>query len=159
MHTIYVIGVMFVMPAFFVILEYCKRKKNLLFLFCKWFVFWSVGIRGLTGGLMQILNPSYTAELLQVVTNDPIVIQELGFCNLSFGILGILSLFRPSYRKPAALAYALFLAGAALLHLLRINIVDIGEFMSMTGDIFVVALAVIVFIEDGKVSKQEIPRQ
>ncbi len=64
MHMIYVIGVMFVIPAICVAIDYLKKQnQDVLYLFCKWFVFWAIGIRGITGGLMcQPAN--YNSNLL-----------------------------------------------------------------------------------------------
>lgn len=56
--------------------------------------------------------------------------KEIGFCNLAFGIMGIISLFNQNYRKPAALANAIFLSGAALLHIHRIATIQFGKLTS-----------------------------
>ncbi|TCL54652.1 hypothetical protein EDD76_11977 [Kineothrix alysoides] len=151
MHMIYVIGVMLVIPAICVAIDYSRKpKEDLLFLFCKWFVFWAIGIRGITGGLMQTLNPAYTAWLLQTGTDNYIIIRELGGANLSFGVLGIISIFSHSYRKAAALSCAIFLLVAAVIHISRLSVIELSEVMSLVGDLFVVAIAVMVFAEDKK---------
>lgn len=156
MHTIYIIATMFVIPAICITIEYIrKQKQDILTLCCKWFVFWAVGVRGITAGCMQAFNPVYTAELLQITTGNYIAIQELGCCNISFGVLGILSLFLQNYRKPAALSYAVFLLGASVIHISRLSIIGFDEFMSLSGDLFVVAIAIIVFITEKKKIKKD----
>lgn len=149
MHMIYVIGVMFVIPAICVAIDYLKKQnQDVLYLFCKWFVFWAIGIRGITGGLMQALNPAYTAWLLQTGTDNYIIIRELGGANLAFGVLGVISIISHNYRKAAALSSAIFLLVASAIHISRLSIIELSEIMSLTGDLFVVAIAVMVFVED-----------
>lgn len=156
MHTIYVVGVMVVIPTICVIVGYFKSKQAILPLFCKWFVFWAVGVRSFTGGLMQVLNPSYTANLLQVAIDNALIIQEMGFANIAIGVLAGCSLFFQRYRKPAALCSAIFLAGAAALHISRISIIDLSEFMSLAGDLLVVVVAIMVFILENKKRQSKI---
>ncbi len=151
MHMVYVIGVMFVIPAICVAIDYLRKpKEDFLFLFCKWFVFWVIGIRGITAGLMQTLNPAYTAWLLQTGTDNYVIIRELGGANLSFGVLGIISMFSHNYRKTAALGYAIFLLVASVIHISRLSVIELSEITSLVGDLFVVAIAVMVFAVDKK---------
>jgi hypothetical protein len=57
----------------------------------KWFVFWAVGIRAFTAGLHQVIRPQFTAkEILGIKGSQQfIIVQELGFANISIGTLGI----------------------------------------------------------------------
>lgn len=57
-------------------------------------------------GLHQILQPSYTAEvIISLKSEDSLVlIRELGFANLSIGLIGLASLALPSWSSAAALA-------------------------------------------------------
>jgi len=142
---------MVIIPAICVAVEHFRKPEQaIIFLLCKWFVFWAVGVRGLTGGLMQAFNPSYTANLLQVTTDNYLIIQELGFANMAIGVLGICSLFYQRFRKPAALCSAIFLTGAAALHISRLSIIDLGELMSLAGDLFVIIIAIMVFVAENK---------
>ena len=56
----------------------------------EWFVFWAVGIRLFVVGLRQVFQPSFTAvEIFEI--HEPkafAIVRELGFANLSIGILG-----------------------------------------------------------------------
>ncbi len=97
----------------------------------------------MTAGLMQTLNPAYTERLLNVGTENMLIIQELGFANLGIGVIAMISLFVPAFRKPAAVAGGIFLTGAAILHLLRLSIIEFGEVMSLAGDLLIVAVAVL----------------
>lgn len=147
LHAIYVVSVMLIAPTLCVIIAYAKESKTakpqLIPLLCRWFVFWSIGIRSATAGLMQMLNPAYTERLLNVGTENMLIIQELGFANLAIGVIAIVSLFVPAFRKPAAAAGGIFLMGAAILHLLRLSVIEFGEVMSLAGDLLIVAIAVL----------------
>lgn len=150
LHAIYVVGVMVIAPILCVSIEYIRKRKtanpNLILLICKWFMFWSIGVRSVTAGLMQTLNPAYTERLLNVGTENMLIIQELGFANLGVGVIAMISLFVPAFRKPAAVAGGIFLMGAAILHLLRLSIIEFGEVMSLAGDLLIVAVAVLTLV-------------
>jgi hypothetical protein len=87
------------------------RSRDLLALVLRWFTFWIVGVRLFTAGAVQALRPEFTADQI-FGTTDPTVfpfISELGYANLGFGVIGILSLFLRSWTVPAALAGVVFL--------------------------------------------------
>jgi hypothetical protein len=85
----------------------------------KWFVFWGVGVRIFLAGLRQSIQPRYTAEKILGIKNDEqlIVVQELGFSNLSLGVLGILTILDRSWLLPAAIVGALFYGLAGVRHI------------------------------------------
>lgn len=85
----------------------------------KWFTFWAVGIRLALAGFMQITKPQYTVkEILNIQSPEANVLaRELGFANLIFGIMGILSLFDPDWLTPAAFAGGLYYLMAGVGHL------------------------------------------
>src|SRR5262245_40977121 len=87
----------------------------------KWFVFWSVGWRLLLAGARQIAQPEYTArEILGLQSSESwTVVRELGFGNLALGIVGVLSLWLPSWQLAAALAGGLFYLLAGINHSLQ----------------------------------------
>ena len=114
---------MFVFPITSVLTELLLFKTNvgLLFLIGKWFVFWGVGIRLFTAGLRQALQPQFTAqEIFGIADSKPLpIVRELGFANLSIGILGLLSLLNSTWILPCAVAGGSFYGLAAIQHLLR----------------------------------------
>jgi hypothetical protein len=87
----------------------------------KWFVFWAVGVRLFLAGLRQSVNPEFTARrIFNIQTREPwILVQELGFANLSIGLLGLGSLFQTSWVLPSAVAGGLFLGLAGIRHLAK----------------------------------------
>ena len=104
----------------------------------KWFAFWSVGWRLLLGGVRQIAQPEYTArEILGLQSSESwTVVRELGFGNLALGIVGILSLWLPSWQLAAALAGGLFYMLAGINHSLQ-NDRNRLENVAMVSDLFV----------------------
>lgn len=104
----------------------------------KWFVFWSVGWRLLLAGVRQIVQPEYTArQILGLQSAESwTVVRELGFGNLAMGIVGVLSLWLPSWQLAAALAGGLFYALAGINHALRKNRNRL-ENVAMISDLFV----------------------
>lgn len=69
----------------------------------KWFVFWAVGWRLLLAGIRQIVQPAYTARVILGFKSDEslLLVRELGFANAALGLVGIVSLFVPSWQLAA----------------------------------------------------------
>lgn len=104
----------------------------------KWFVFWSVGVRLLLAGLRQIVNPAFTAETIFAVKDRAafIIVQELGFGNLSIGLVAALTLIQPQWIVPAALAGGLFYGLAGFRHLAKGDR-NANENIAMVSDLFI----------------------
>jgi hypothetical protein len=60
----------------------------------RWFVFWAVGVRLLTAGARQIINPGLTSEGILSIKGHEVwqLVRELGFANVSIGLAGVISL-------------------------------------------------------------------
>jgi hypothetical protein len=114
----------------------------------KWFVFWAGGVRLFTAGLSQVFRPEFTyGTIFQI--KDPEagkLVKEIGFGNLSIGLLGILTLFVRDWTVPAAIAASLFYLLAGIQHWL--NGVRSGkETAALVSDLLVGAiLAVFVLL-------------
>lgn len=123
MYLLSVVLLMFLLPfaSIFAETALLKSGSGLPFLVAKWFVFWAGGVRLFTAGLRQALGPRYTAkEIFGITSPEPLVIvQELGFANLSIGLLGILSLVDRAWIFPAAITAGLFYGLAGFCHLAR----------------------------------------
>jgi hypothetical protein len=104
----------------------------------KWFVLWSVGIRLLLAGLRQIANPAFTAETIFEVKDKAalVIVQELGFGNLSIGLLAALTLFEPQWTVPAAIVGGLFYGLAGIKHLTQRHR-NATENVAMVSDLFI----------------------
>jgi hypothetical protein len=109
----------------------------------KWFIFWAVGIRLFTAGINQASNPGFTARIFNMRTQESfIVIKELGFANISLGVMGILSVINNNWRLLAAVTAGLFFGLAGIQHVFR-KPDNRNEMIAMLYDLFV--LLVILF--------------
>ena len=118
-----------------------------LTIFCKWFIFFAVGIRLFTAGIRQTLKPAFTAKEifhLDHVEAEPIV-RELGFANLCFGLIGIISLFLPGWRIISAFASGLYFGLAGIQHLVK-KPVSANEKLALWTDLFIFIILLIYFI-------------
>jgi hypothetical protein len=142
MYLASIILLMAVFPIASIRIEaYLRGSPDLLFLIGKWFVFWGVGVRLALAGLKQISNPSFTAETIFGI-KDPralIVVQELGFANLSIGLLGLLSLRYPEWVMAAAITGGLFYGLTGFKHLTKGDRKNI-ENIAMISDLWIFAV-------------------
>jgi hypothetical protein len=107
----------------------------------RWFVFWAVGVRLLTAGISQIVQPEFTARrILDVETEEVLfMIRELGFANSAVGLAGVASVVARSWTLPLALIGGLFYAFAGVNHLLHDDR-NALQSAAMISDLFVAAL-------------------
>lgn len=121
MYYVVVSLLMVVCPVASILLEHAHHPIDMASLVSKWFVFWAVGIRLLLAGMRQVFDPRYTAaKILGLEGDDALfVIRELGFANVAFGTLGILTLVEPGWTGAAALAGGLFYGQAGINHALH----------------------------------------
>ena len=112
--------------------------KALLALTGKWFVFWAIGIRLFTAGLRQVSKPAFTAvEIFHITDKDSqVIVRELGFANICFGALGILSVLVPEWRSAAAFAGGLYMGIAGVYHIIK-KPVSFNEVIAMVSDLFI----------------------
>jgi hypothetical protein len=104
----------------------------------KWFVFWSIGVRLFLAGVRQILQPRFTAEEIFAV-RDPgsfAIVREVGFANLSMGVLGICSIVRIGWIVPAAVVGGLYYGLAGIGHLVRSE-KNAKEYFALVSDFFI----------------------
>lgn len=103
----------------------------------KWFVFWAVGWRLLLAGTRQIVQPAYTARVILGFKSDEslLLVRELGFANVALGLVGIVSLFVPSWQIAAALAGGVFYGLAGINHARQPHR-NRMENVAMTSDLF-----------------------
>ena len=103
----------------------------------EWFVFWAVGIRLFVAGLRQVFQPSFTAvEIFEI--HEPrafAIVRELGFANLSIGLLGLGSLWHKEALVPAAIVGGLYYGLAGLGHVPRPH-KNVREYTAMISDGF-----------------------
>lgn len=84
-----------------------------------WWAFWGVGTRLLVAGISQLTNPGRTAQGILGIDDKGAeqVVHELGFANLSFGLVATVTSLIPDWGFLAAVPGALYLLLAGIRHL------------------------------------------
>jgi hypothetical protein len=130
---------MVLLPAVSVWVDYAPYAGNTLILLVgKWFVFWAIGVRLFAAGLRQVSRPLFTLQQIFHI-QDPsgqVVVRELGFANICFGLVGMLALFIPAWRPAAAFAGGLYMGIAGVYHLIKKPATP-NEVVAMVSDIYI----------------------
>ena len=148
MYFVTVVLLLLVLPLASLLIDRAHAGHTLtaLFLTGKWFVFWGVGIRLFIAGLRQTIQPAFTArEIFRIQDSSAFpVVREIGFANLSMGLLAICTIFRPDWIVPAATVGGLYYGFAGALHLPHKQ-KNAKENMAMFSDFFIF-LVLLVFV-------------
>lgn len=155
-HFMQAVIIMIIMPVICITIELARNKNTQKWtVITKWFLFWAVGIRSLSAGLMQIFNPRYTAEIIFNLKSSDfyIFIRELGAANAAIGLSAIISCKYINWRVPVSFISGLFFGILTIIHI--INIInfqaDFNEFVSLTCDLLIIiVLSTFVFKTDFK---------
>jgi hypothetical protein len=150
MYFAAVILLMLVLPAVCVGAEVIRSPHTtpVIFLIEKWFVFWAVGVRIFGAGVSKLIRPQFTAGAIFGIQDRgsyPIV-REVGFGNLSIGLLGICSMFHVSWVVPAAIVGGTFYGLAGLGHASQKN-KNAKEYAAMISDGFAFLVLLILVID------------
>jgi len=139
----------FLIPVVGFISEHLKSHTSLTFeLFGKWFIFSAVGLRLFLAGIKQVKNPEFTAKQIFHIDRPESypILRELGFANICFGLVGIVSLFRPDWRIVSAFASGIYYGIAGFQHALKKNS-GINEKFALWTDLFIFLFLLIYFIK------------
>jgi hypothetical protein len=104
-YFIVVSAITFLLPAICTVAQALINKDTFSFeVFAKWFIFSAAGIRLFIGGIKQITNPASTAkEIFHIDSMASLaIVRELGFANLCFELVGLISRLQPSWRIVSA---------------------------------------------------------
>jgi hypothetical protein len=128
---------MFVLPCASVLVEVLTTHQPTMLLVGKWYVFWAVGVRLLLAGLRQVIQPGYTAQVILGLKSDEslLIVRELGFANVAFGLSGLLSIYFSGWSVPIALAGGIFYGLAGGNHALQSHRGKL-ENVAMVSDVF-----------------------
>lgn len=140
----------FVLPTIGFLVEHFVTETTLTFdLFCKWFIFSAVGLRLFLAGIKQVKNPEFTAkQIFHIDSPDAFpILRELGFANICFGLVGLVSLFRPEWRIVSAFASGLYYGIAGIQHGLK-KASGINEKFALWTDLLIFILLLIFFIKN-----------
>jgi hypothetical protein len=140
MYFVIVILLLLVLPAASVMIEavVSGHAVTVISLIGKWFVFWGVGVRLFSAGVRQVIQPQFTAEEIFGIQDRGsfAIVREVGFANLSMGLLGMGSLLRPNWVVPAAIVGGLYYGFAGLGHAFKRNR-NAKENVAMISDMFI----------------------
>jgi hypothetical protein len=139
----------FVLPIIAFIIEHFISTVALTFLlFGKWFIFSAVGLRLFLAGIKQTLQPAFTARQIFHIDGPDVlpIVRELGFANFCFGLVGLISLFKPEWRTVSGFASGLYYGFAGLQHLLKRPVGTNERFALWTDLIIFLVLVLYVFI-------------
>jgi hypothetical protein len=135
------VSILCVLPLLSIISEVIFEHESFTWMLVgKWFVFWATGIRLFTAGISQSSNPAFTARIFNMKTQESYtVIRELGFANISLGVMGVLSVINDHWRILAAISGCMFFGLAGIQHIFK-KPDSTHEMIAMTGDLFVFIL-------------------
>jgi hypothetical protein len=139
----------FIIPTIGFVTEHFASDTALTFeLFGKWFIFSAVGLRLFLAGFKQVKNPEFTAKQIFHLDNPDSfpILRELGFANICFGLVGIVSLFRPEWRVVSAFASGLYYGIAGVQHGLQKNS-GVNEKFALWTDLIIFGLLLCYFIK------------
>jgi hypothetical protein len=139
MYFAFVLLTMFAAPVAAIVIEHSLLHSvaPVMALLGKWFVFWSAGVRLAVAGFRQYFEPRFTAErIFGLKGDDPLpIVRELGIANFAAGTVGILSLWRPDFVLPVAIAAAIFYGVAGFRHAAQ-PARNAKENIAMASDLF-----------------------
>lgn len=139
MYFVVIALFMLILPLASIAAEYSwlHTSTDLVMLTGKWFAFWGVGMRLGLAGVRQAFNPAFTARDIFEIDDERVnpIVRELGFANLSLGLLGLLALL-PGWAAPAALAGGLFFALAGWKHVTASER-NMTRTVAMVSDLFI----------------------
>jgi hypothetical protein len=144
MYYALVIILMVIAPIVSVAVEASRASNTLglIFLIGKWFVFWGVGVRLFTAGIKQALQPDFTAKILDIKSNDAlVVVRELGFANMAIGAVGLGAALNNNWIVPGAIAGAIFYGAAGIQHLFK-HRDTVAESVALVSDLLMATIAV-----------------
>jgi hypothetical protein len=149
MYLAIVLLLLFVFPVISIFVEIIgfHSSVGIVPLIGKWFVFWGVGVRLLTAGVSQIVRPEFTAKAILGMASEEslLLVNELGFGNLSIGILGVCTIVMSGWTLPAALVGGLFYGFAGFRHVFK-NEKNLKETIATYSDLFIFAVLLIYFV-------------
>jgi hypothetical protein len=139
MYLVSVVLLMLVFPAASIYAEHAFWHSNapVMLLVGKWFVFWGAGVRLFMAGLRQFFQPRFTSEEIFGIKSDDVlpIVRELGVANFATGTVGVLSIMRPSFVLPVAIAAAIFYGIAGVRHVAQRGKLR-NENVAMISDLF-----------------------
>lgn len=112
----------------------------------KWFVFSGIGLRLGSSGIKQIIDPGFTAAIIFGKDKKAYaLVKEIGFANVSFSLLALLSIVFSTFRIPAAITGGTYFLLAGLLHVVKQK-ESKKEVFAMISDFFIAAILLLLIL-------------
>lgn len=141
MQLFAVLAFMLVLPLTSTILQVGLHGVDVIPTALRWFVFWGIGARLTTAAVRQMAQPDVTARHIFAI-EDPRaarLVSEIGYGNLSIGLIALASLHFQSWTVPAAVSGALFFGLAGIQHV-RNGTMNAAERLAMVSDLLMAIL-------------------
>jgi hypothetical protein len=139
---------MLILPVISIVIDSrSHHDQDLMALTGKWFVFWAIGARLLLAGVRQAAKPAFTLQEIFHIKNkeSEVIVRELGFANICFGITGVLSILIPEWRAAGGFIGGLYMGIAGVYHIIK-KPAGANEIVAMISDIFIfIVLAVYLY--------------
>jgi len=121
MYYVMVLGLMVVLPLVSSGVELGVTGGDPVVIVGRWFLFWGAGVRLFIAGISQVANPAFTTENILGEKNPGAshIVQELGFANLGFGVIGLAGAWVSGWAVPAAIGPGVFLLVAGIRHIAK----------------------------------------
>ncbi len=136
-------------PLLAIILEIYAfhSPESYLSIALKWFVFSGIGLRLGGAGMKQILQPRFTAKEIFNINDEKafVVVRELGFANVCFAVIALMSVLLDSFRIPAAISGGLYFALAGFLHVFKPKDSN-NEIFAMISDFYIFVILSILTV-------------
>ncbi len=149
MFSIYFL--IFAILIFIINLFFSKKERNTHFIletFLKWFFLVIVGLGCVFAFMGHTFHSDETAKMIGWGTGSPFQF-EVAMANLAIGITGIFAFwFRKTYWLAASIVYAVFLLGAACVHIMQMA--ENNNYSPLNSGFFLwfndITLPIIIFI-------------
>ncbi|CDG64428.1 MAG: hypothetical protein PWQ15_1330 [Methanobacterium sp.] len=96
-----------------------KSLNRITELLLLWYLGLGIGVGSLFNGVIQVFSPEVVAQYTGWGYSP--FLREVGFANLSYGLLGLLAVHFRNFWAPTIIAYTVFMWGAAAGHIYEIQ--------------------------------------
>ena len=133
--------IMVVLPLISIMIS-VRRKVYSIDVLMKWILFWTIGFRSVTAGLVQLFYPKYTASIIFGLSGDSfyIFIRELGMANISIGLAAMLCIRKNQWITPVTFITGMFYVLLTVNHIINFQ-AGIEELISLIFDILVLVIS------------------
>lgn len=149
LYEISIILFFVLIPVLMIIFEQLFLNSSLSFFesCLKWFVFSGIGLRLGSSGIKQIIDPGFTAAIIFGIKDKKTyaLVKEIGFANVSFSLLALLSIVFSTFRIPAAITGGTYFLLAGLLHVVKQK-ESKKEVFAMISDFFIAAILLLLIL-------------